>query len=170
VLIRLVRHPDSGELVIDLPGKLPGRGAWVHATSGCLARAEKQSGRLVHALKGPVLAAGLSAAVRAKVSSAALDGLSMAAASGSLVGGHDRLRAALVAGEVAVVAVAAGASERTIASLREVAGETPFIAVDLDSGALGERLGRGARAAVGVLHTRGAAHALRWLRRLADLG
>jgi predicted RNA-binding protein YlxR (DUF448 family) len=169
-LIRLVAHPDTGEIVVDVPGRLPGRGAWVHPARACVEKVERQGGRLGHALRATVSTDGLGAQIRARVHDAVLDGLSLAAASGSLIGGHDRLREALEKREIAIVAVAVGASPRTLASLREVAGEVPFVPIDLGADALGERLGRGSRAAVGILRTRGAAHALRWLPVLAALG
>lgn len=153
----------------DLGGKLPGRGAWVRPQRPLIEALERQPGRLAHALRDPIEVDGLLERVRAAVRRAAFEGLSIAAASGSLVGGHDRLRAALSAGEVDLVVVARGASERTLESLHQVAGEVPFIPVDLDTAGLGELIGRGARAALGLRKTRGAAFAARQLRRLLDL-
>ena len=46
-LIRLVRQPD--QVVIDLTGKLPGRGAYLHNARSCWERGLK--GSLAHALK-----------------------------------------------------------------------------------------------------------------------
>lgn len=169
--MRLVRHPVDGTVVVDLPGKLPGRGAWVHPTAACVGRLEKQGGRLSHALKGPVQVDGLLEQLRSRVMAALLDGLSMASASGSLVGGHDQLSQALRDGRIRQVVVARDASPRTVESLRRAAPEgVDFVNIDVGREDLGARAGRGARAAVGVLPTRGAAHLSRQLRRLRDLG
>lgn len=46
-LIRLVRQPD--QVVIDLTGKMPGRGAYLHNTRPCWEKGLK--GSLAHALK-----------------------------------------------------------------------------------------------------------------------
>ncbi len=104
-LIRLVAHPDTGEIVVDVPGRLPGRGAWVHPARACVEKVERQGGRLGHALRATVSTDGLGAQIRARVHDAVLDGLSLAAASGSLIGGHDRLREALEKREIAIVAM-----------------------------------------------------------------
>ena len=52
-LVRLVLSPD-GDIVVDLGGKLPGRGAWVHTRLACLERVAKrpQSLRLGHRPSG----------------------------------------------------------------------------------------------------------------------
>lgn len=169
-LLRLVCEPGTDRVIVDLKGRLPGRGAWVHPRSACVERLQAQGGRLAHVLKQPVQVDDLASVIRERIMGAVLDGLSMAAASGSLVGGHDRLRAALIGGEVTAVVVASGASERTLSSLRQVAEGVPFVPVALDAGELGDRIGRSARAALGVRSTRGAAFVRLQLRRLADLG
>ena len=168
-LIRLVRHPATGEVVPDLAQKLPGRGAWVRPTREAVVALERKPGRLAHALRGPIQVEGLHERVLSAVERAAMQGLSLAAASGSLVGGHDRLRAALSQGEIRLVVVAQGASDRTIDSLRGVAGEVPFVPISLDAQGLGELVGRGARAALGLKRTKGASFAERQLRRWMDL-
>ena len=47
-LIRIVRHPEGGA-VIDIAGKLPGRGAYICPDDECISRAKK-SGMLAHFL------------------------------------------------------------------------------------------------------------------------
>ena len=42
-LIRIVRN-DAGEFALDRTGKLPGRGAYICASSECMAKAEKTKG------------------------------------------------------------------------------------------------------------------------------
>jgi len=183
-LIRLVRHPVDGTVVVDLPGKLPGRGAWVHPTAACVGQLQKKGGKLAHALKGQVDTSDLGERIRAALHRAALDGVSMAAASGSLVGGHDKLAGELAAGGLRLVVVADDASPRTIESLRTAASravqeaaelgepvvDVHFVTLPIGREALGTRIGRGARAALGVRPTRGSAFLRRQLHRLRDLG
>lgn len=47
-LIRIVRHPEGGA-VIDIAGKLPGRGTYICPDDECISRAKK-SGMLAHVL------------------------------------------------------------------------------------------------------------------------
>lgn len=170
-LVRLVRHPDTGDVVVDLPGKLPGRGAWIHPRSACVAAVSDSPAALSRAFKEKVECADLRERLLARLRGAALEGLSMASASGSLVGGHDRLTAALRSEQVRWVVLAGDAAERTVRSLRSAADPAvEFVQLDIGRDALGERLGRGSRAAVGVLSTRGAAYLRRQLHRLRDLG
>lgn len=169
-LVRLVVAPD-GQVVVDLRGRLPGRGAWLHPRAACVEALEKRAGVLKKLLRAPeVDASGLRDRLRDAVIRAALDGLSLAAASGSVVGGHDVLLREISAGRVAAVIVASDASERTVKDLRAAAPELGFIGLPLDREALGRRVGRGARAALGVVPTRGSEHLRTQLRRLADLG
>ncbi|TNE90329.1 MAG: DUF448 domain-containing protein [Deltaproteobacteria bacterium] len=167
-LVRLVRSPD-GELVADLRGKLPGRGAWVHVRRSCVDRVIKRPGalRLGNDLRADAFEAGL----RSLIVGAALDGLSLAQAAGALVSGFDKLSAALRAGTIHSVALAEDASERTVGELREVAGPTVrFANLPISAAALGGQIGRGPRAAVGVTTSRAGTHLRRQLRRLHDLG
>jgi uncharacterized protein len=51
-LTRIVRTPES-EIVIDITGKKPGRGAYICKDEACLTKATKEK-RLERALKNPV--------------------------------------------------------------------------------------------------------------------
>jgi hypothetical protein len=159
--------------VVDLGAKLPGRGAWLHAERECVDELVRAPGALSRALHSdaPLAVVHVPGQLRERVQSAALDGLSQAAAAGALVGGHDRLAAELAQGTVVEVVLASDASPRTVASLREVARPgVEFTALPLDREALGARVGRGSRAALGVRRSRAAAHLLSQLRRLRALG
>lgn len=48
-LLRVVRTPD-GRVEVDPSGRLPGRGAYVHPTEGCVERARRR-GTLARALR-----------------------------------------------------------------------------------------------------------------------
>jgi predicted RNA-binding protein YlxR (DUF448 family) len=167
-MVRLVLDPD-GRAVVDFRGKLPGRGAWVHP--GCLAALEARPGPLARAFKRPVPADPWSSRYREALDRALLDGLSMASASGALVGGQDVLVAALTAGQVVEVLLASDCAPRTERHLRAAAREgLPFTRLTILAADLGLQVGRGPRAAVGVRSSRAAAHLLRQLHRLRSLG
>ncbi len=169
-LVRLVRAP-SGELVVDLKGSLPGRGAWVHPTRACVGKLQSHGGILGRTLRGQVDTAGLEVAMREAILHHVLNALSLAAAAGSLVGGRDVLEKALREQRIVAVVVASDASERTLRALQQVASEqVPFTPLPLDRDSLGARVGRAPRAALGVLDTRASTSLRRGLRRLRDLG
>lgn len=170
-LVRLAVDPE-GRLVVDYRARLPGRGAWIHPRMDCLAEATRQPGRVARALKvGAIDASNLEGDLRAAVARATADGVSLAAAGGALIGGFDALQRALEAGQIAEVAVASDAAERTERTLRKSAREgTPFTVVPLDREALGARVGKAPLAAIGVLAEGASVHLRRQLRRLRDLG
>lgn len=168
-LVRLVASPE-GHVVIDARGRLPGRGAWLHPQRACLDLLRKRRGAVERALGVPATVDDIEAQLRDHVERALLDGLSMAAAAGALVGGRDLLEQALRDGHVLEVVVANDASARTIEALRAVAPEeVPFTEVPMDREALGRRIGKGARAAVGVRRSRATEHLRRQLARVRML-
>ena len=169
-LVRLVIDP-TGALVIDYRAKLPGRGCWVHPTVSCTLSLEEKPAILKRHLDVVPDASGLSAALRAMIHAAVLDGVSMAAAAGALVGGRDLLERALREERILHVLTATDASERTLEGLRgAAASDVPFTSVSLARSELGRRVGKGARAALGVTRSRAASHLLRSLRRLHAMG
>ena len=168
-LVRVVLAPD-GSAMIDYRGKLPGRGAWFLRTAENVAALEKKPGLLSRSLKAPVRPFPVREQLLAAVNRSVADGLSLAAASGALVGGHDVLTESLKTGRVKMVAVASDASERTVGSIREAAGDVLLVSVPFSRDDLGARTGRGSRAAVGVLGGRATRHLRRQLRRLYALG
>lgn len=172
-LVRLVAGPD-GNVVVDPRGRLPGRGVWVTPEAGVLARLEKRRGRIEHLLGVPLDAEGVRRAIRESTVRSALDGLSQAAAAGTLVHGQDRLLAALGAGDVIAVALADDAAPRTLEAISRAAEEArpPVLTVVLPRSreALGRQVGRGLIAALGVRPSRASAHLAKQLHRLSRLG
>lgn len=169
--VRLTVDP-AGCLVVDLRGRLPGRGAWIHPVRDCVAAVMNKPSLLGRTLRTPSLdTSALGTMLRERVVAAAMNGLSQAAAAGAIVGGADRLGASLSAREVRVVVVATDASERSVRDLRRAApDEVPFVGLPLDRQALGVRVGTGPRAAVGVRPGRASRHLLSQLDRLRTLG
>ncbi len=155
---------------MDLRARLPGRGAWVHPVRGCVETVERNPKGLKRALRGPVQVTGLGDLLRVAVWSALTHGLSQAAAGGQLIGGHDRLVAALSQGRVAWLVTASDASGRTLDSVARADDEVPIVALPLDREALGRQVGHPARAALGVLASAPTVHLRRQLRRWRSLG
>lgn len=167
-LVRLVCAPD-GELVVDLRGSLPGRGAWVHPAEACVTRLDADRAALRRALRADTLRTeGVAASVRAAVAHALADGLSQAAGGGGLVYGHDAVGAAVRSGAVSGVVVASDASDRTVESA--VPEGVPRWIVPLDRAALGGRVGQGMLAVAGVRDAPCTVHLRRQLRRWTRLG
>ncbi len=168
-LVRLVRSPD-GVLVIDDRGRLPGRGAWIHARRDCVGALVSRPGMVTRALDGEVDTTRLFETLRGKVLVALEHGLSQAAAAGALVGGFDALTAALTEGRVVDLIFAEDCSERTRRDLLEKAGSAAAVTVPLNRETLGARVGSAPRAAIGVLPTGAATHLRKQLHRLRALG
>ncbi len=169
-LVRLVLDP-AGNLAIDYRAKLPGRGCWIHPAPSCVQDLEAKPGLLKRHLDAVPDTSGLGERLRALIVAATLDGVSMAAAAGALVGGRDMLEAALRDERILHVLTSTDAAARTLDALRAASCEdVPFTEVPLDRVALGNKVGKGARAAVGVRRSSAATHLLRSLRRLHGLG
>jgi uncharacterized protein len=109
-LIRFVVGPD-GQVVPDLKGGLPGRGAWVTATAEAVGQAVKRRA-FARAFKAEVKASGgladeIDAALRADLRQA----LSLANKAGAVVSGFAKVEAAVAGGSVAALVHAAEAAE-----------------------------------------------------------
>ena len=150
----------------------------MHCTSECIDALERHPKKLKRSFptaSGPL---NLRTQLQSLIRRAFEDGLSQAAAAGALVGGFAQLTDALDHGRVHWVIVASDASTRTIDDLKDRAsrvetGDQPrvrFVEAPHTRDELGLRIGRGPRAALGILSSRAATHLRRQLRRLADLG
>jgi hypothetical protein len=169
-LVRLVASPD-GEVVLDVRGKLPGRGAWLAPTAEALGRLERAKPRVERDLGARLDVDAIGRALREATVRGVREGLSMGAASGALILGRDVLERALLDGRVGLVAIASDCAERTSSALEDAAGgEAEFVGVPLTTVEIGHLVGRGLVAAVGVPD----GGVTRWLqaqlRRLSLLG
>ncbi|MBN2800681.1 MAG: DUF448 domain-containing protein [Deltaproteobacteria bacterium] len=170
-LLRLVASP-GGQLTVDLKGRLPGRGVWVHDSLACVQELERRKGAISRGLKQPLLPSEpLRVLILDALHRQVLDGISLSAAAGRLVVGQERLAKALDRGEVAAIALAKDAAPRTVEGLREHAPpHVIFVTLEVGKDELGARLGRGLFAAVGVIRTDATRSLLRQLRRIGNLG
>lgn len=101
-MIRLVAGPD-GAVVPDIRRKLPGRGVWITARHGLVARAVKRDA-FSRALKGRFKTPGdLPDLIDRLLERAALDALSMARKAGLVTTGFAKVEAALSAAPVALI-------------------------------------------------------------------
>lgn len=166
-LLRLVRGPE-GRALVDYRGKLGGRGAWVTPRRAEIELLERKPRILSRALRAPVDTGGLLDRARSANLSAVAYALSIAARSGALAGGKQRVRAALADGALALV-LASDASERLKRDLRTRAGDTPVLEIPLDRATLGARVGKGPRAALVIKRGKTGALLAMELRRMVDL-
>jgi hypothetical protein len=169
-LVRIVASPE-GELVVDLRGRLPGRGAWVHTRAACLERGVKALPRAL-AGRGPIPAVDatvLPQRVRDAVNHAVAEALSIAAAGGGLARGRSALLQAVQEGRSSILLLASDAAERTVRQV-EALDDVVVHRLPLTVDALGQRVGRGGLAVVAVLDVPCSKHLRRQLRRLRSLG
>ncbi|MEN9785686.1 MAG: hypothetical protein RLZZ299_950 [Pseudomonadota bacterium] len=168
-LVRICVGPD-GSACVDVRGKGPGRGAWLLATRDVLERAEARPELLRRALDVDHLAvAGLLDTARDGVMRHVLDLLSLSARAGALASGGEQVTEALRGDDVVGVILAADASARTRADVLAASRGRPCFDLTLDRVALGQRIGKGPRAAV-VLRGSSITRALaRELRKMAAL-
>lgn len=98
-LIRFVAAPD-GTVVADFAARLPGRGAWVTCSRGCVEEAERK-GAFARALKAKVaVGSGLAETVEVQLRKRALAYLSLANKAGLVVTGFFKLETALGKGSL----------------------------------------------------------------------
>jgi uncharacterized protein len=125
-LIRFVAGPGD-EVVPDLAGRLPGRGLWVSADAAVLDRAVGK-GHFARAAKRPLRApADLRSRVERLLAERLVDLVALARKAGQAVAGQEKTKAALVAGEAALLLQAADGSTRERAQLRPPAGENTLV-------------------------------------------
>jgi len=141
-MVRFVIAPD-GVVVVDLEGKLPGRGLWLAANRDVL--------------QGPRLAALFSRAAREKVTVPAdladkLEALlasrcqnlmGLARRAGLMVAGYEQVRGSLRAGKAAVLIAASDGAADGRDKIRHLAPDLPLID-SLTSAEIGAALGAGA--------------------------
>lgn len=152
-LMRFVLGPD-GQVMADLRGRLPGRGAWLSPTATALATAIRK--RLFsRALKAEaIVSPGLVEEVEAALRRDLLGALSLANKAGAVVAGFAKVEAALLAGGAAALIHAAEAQpdgRRKLAAALRKGGPDPISTLstfdDLSGDELDMALGR-----VGVIH------------------
>ena len=138
-LIRFVVGPD-GQIVPDLPEKLPGRGIWVSADKAALQKAATK-GLFARAAKQPVkVPDDLVAMVEKLLAKRVVALLSLARKGGGAVAGYEKVKSALGRDEADVLIQACDGSERGKSKLSTPYGG--FFIGWLTASELGQAFGR----------------------------
>jgi predicted RNA-binding protein YlxR (DUF448 family) len=139
-LLRCVVDP-GGKLVPDIAGKLPGRGLWLTARRDIVAMAVAKR-LFARAAKAPVIVeAGLEDRVEAQLAARCRDLLGLARRAGQGVAGFVKVKAALGAGEAAVLVAAIDGAADGRDKLAGLAPGLPLVAC-LTGTELGQAFGR----------------------------
>lgn len=139
-MIRFVLSPE-GEVVPDLAGKLPGRGAWVTADRALVERAARKRlfSRSFRAQARPP--EDLADRLEAMLAQRLIELIGLARKAGQAVTGFEKVREHLKAGKAGALVEAADGAADGRAKLARLAGDTPVIAV-LTGRELGLAFGR----------------------------
>ena len=169
-LIRLVVGPN-GSVYVDVRAKLPGRGAYVCPQRSCVDRLCARPDVLRRAFKAPVDATELPARVLEASTQRAIDALSLVARAGGLIGGAAQLeRSARRQQPLAGLVFAADAADRAKRNASKLFDDVPCFRSSLDSASLGEAIGKGPRAVLGIRHSALSETLLEELARAEALG
>lgn len=139
-LIRFVVDPD-GMVTPDLEGRLPGRGMWVSARRQALQQAvdKKMFGRA--ARRTVTVPDGLVDRIEVMLSRRCVELLALARRAGLAVGGFEKVRARLRAGNGGLLLAASDGAEDGRGKLAALAPELPIVD-SLDAAQIGAAFGR----------------------------
>ncbi|MSQ01446.1 MAG: DUF448 domain-containing protein [Myxococcales bacterium] len=168
-LVRLFAGPD-GVAHVDWHARWKGRGAWVRCDRRSFDELVRKPGILQRALDVTTIdTAGLLEEARAANTVAVAELLSLSARAGALVSGADALSGTSPDSLCGMV-LASDAAAGSIDALVRAFPDLPRFRVMLPREALGHRVGKGPRAAVGLRNAAPTRALLRELRRMLDLG
>jgi predicted RNA-binding protein YlxR (DUF448 family)/ribosomal protein L30E len=139
-LIRFVVGPDQ-TLVPDIEGRLPGRGMWLSAKRDVVNTAMAKASFAKAARKKLEVPADLADRLEAQLRRRCLDILGLARRAGQVVSGYEKVRAALKAGEGAVLLAAQDAGKDGIGKIGALAPHLPVVRV-LTAQDMGAAFGR----------------------------
>jgi len=151
-LLRFVLAPDTS-LVVDLKGKLPGRGAYTCLSRKCLEQAIRKK-RFAAAFKTPLTGIDgevLVSALRRLITERISGYLSLAAKAGKVFSGGDAVAAGLRSGKAGLLFMATDLSEESRKKYASVARHAGVAVVALfDKECLGALVGKEHRGVVAV--------------------
>ena len=139
-LIRFVVGPDQ-QLVPDVEGRLPGRGMWLSAKRDVVNTALGKAFFAKAARRKLEVPADLADLLEAQLRRRCLDILGLARRAGQVVSGYEKVRAALKAGDGAVLLAAADAGKDGIGKIGALAPNLPVVRV-LTAQDMGAAFGR----------------------------
>ncbi len=173
-MLRLVLAPD-GQVVADVFGKLPGRGAWIDANRSAVERAIK-TGAFARAFKCKITAqAGLANMIEAGLSARVLGMIGMAKRAGKLETGFENVRTSARTGEIGVrIEASDGKSDgrskiRVVvkALAKELETSAPLLIGCFSAAELGKTVGRDNMVHACAAHGKMATAIIREAKRLA---
>ncbi len=171
-LVRVVRSPDN-DILVDLRGRLPGRGAYICNNRDCIEQAlrKQQFSRAFRHECRPVSTDELMAAIRNELLDYLTNLLGMARKSSSFIAGSNAVLDALTRRTaLAVVLLAVDISPQIGEKVRRKAEFNKIKVVDLfDKAELGRILGRAERSVVGLPDGKLADAFLKDLQRYQDI-
>jgi predicted RNA-binding protein YlxR (DUF448 family) len=163
-LIRFVLGPDAA-VVPDLAENLPGRGVWVSAARAAVETARAKNA-FAQAFRAPAKPpADLAARIERMLAERCIALIGFARRADQIVFGREPVRAAVAAGELALLLAAADSDGRDAADLAQRFAGERFAVLTADE--IGTALGRGGIVHLGLKPGRLAEALRRELRRLA---
>ena len=139
-MIRFVVGPDAA-LVPDLAGRLPGRGLWVSAERGSVAKAVAKNLFAKAARAQVAVSSDLPDRLETLLVGRCLDLVGLARRAGALVAGFDQVVDWLKGGKAALVLVARDAAADGRRKIAAAAGSVPVVTA-FDRGEQGRAIGR----------------------------
>ena len=169
--MRLVVHPGWQRVVPDLNEKLPGPGAYLHPTLACIEWLRQNPSRVQHVLRTSAVVGDLLGLTRQLMTKQVIEGLSVLAASGGLIGGFEQICEAMAKRQVAALVLASNISDRTHTVLNEKNnGHILVFEIPLTAAELGFKVGKGSRAALAIPFGKKGRPLINQLRRRHKLG
>ncbi len=141
-MVRFVIAPD-GVVVVDLEGKLPGRGLWLAANRDVLQGARLAALFSRAAREKVTVPADLADKLEALLASRCQNLMGLARRAGLMVAGYEQVRGSLRAGKAAVLIAASDGAADGRDKIRHLAPDLPLID-SLTSAEIGAALGAGA--------------------------
>lgn len=141
-MVRFVIAPD-GVVVVDLEGKLPGRGLWLAANRDVLQGARLTALFSRAAREKVIVPADLADRLESLLASRCQNLMGLARRAGLMVAGYEQVRGALRAGKAAVLIAASDGADDGRNKVRHLAPDLPLID-SLTSAEIGAALGAGA--------------------------
>ncbi len=116
-LLRFALSPDNA-VVFDAYQKVPGRGAWLSPKNDILEQAIQKNAFSKAFKTKAEIPNGLAGQVENRLRQMALDMLHLCQKSGLVVAGYEKIKASLLADEVAVLVIAADATENAFEKVK----------------------------------------------------
>jgi predicted RNA-binding protein YlxR (DUF448 family) len=165
-LIRIVMSPE-GQLVPDLKGRLPGRGAYVCSQRRCVDQAVRRRAlaRALKAAVSPSETEGLADKIAELLAQRALSLLGVLRKGKRVIVGRDSIRSELKRGQIHLLVTACDVEDNLFGQGAEaLVARSPF-----SRERLGHAVGKGPQPVLAVLDEKGSREMRRWIDRMKGL-